>query len=63
MLNLNINSSRALAVILVFLFHLNIEILSGGFIGVDIFFVISGYVISLSLFKLIKKNNGYNFLL
>ena len=63
MLNLNINSSRALAVILVFLFHLNIEILSGGFIGVDIFFVISGYVISLSLFKLIKKKNGYNFLL
>ena len=35
---------RALAVITVLLFHLDKEIFKGGFIGVDIFFVISGFL-------------------
>ena len=55
--NYNINGSRGLAVFLVFLFHLNLNYFNGGYVGVDIFFVISGYVISQSLLKIyeVKK--------
>ncbi len=44
-----IDGLRALAVLAVMLFHLNPSWLPGGFTGVDIFFVISGYVVSASL--------------
>ena len=37
---------RALAVIMVFVFHANGTFMQGGFIGVDIFFVLSGYLIT-----------------
>lgn len=41
-----IDGLRAVAVISVFIFHLNHQWLPGGFLGVDVFFVISGFLIT-----------------
>lgn len=50
MLN-HITILRAVAVLLVLIFHFNSNMLKSGYIGVDIFFVISGYLISLISLK------------
>ena len=47
---------RAIAVIFVLLYHLNKEIFTFGYVGVDIFFVISGYVITQTLIKQFYTN-------
>jgi peptidoglycan/LPS O-acetylase OafA/YrhL len=51
-----IDGLRALAVLSVILFHAGIQSFKGGFVGVDIFFVISGYLITTIILRDIKEN-------
>ena len=44
-----VDGLRALAVVPVMLFHAGVPYIVGGFVGVDVFFVISGFLITLSL--------------
>jgi len=53
-----IDGLRALAVFAVVLYHLGIAWIPGGFLGVDLFFVISGYVITRLILDSIEGANG-----
>lgn len=57
----DIDGLRALAVLAVVAYHAFPNIIRGGFIGVDVFFVISGFLITSILIKDLKKNNTFNF--
>ncbi len=50
-----IDGLRALAVVPVILFHAGFDLFSGGFVGVDVFFVISGYLITTILIEDIEN--------
>ena len=54
----DINGLRAVAILLVVLFHTGFDWVPGGFIGVDVFFVISGFLISGQLLAEHERSNG-----
>jgi peptidoglycan/LPS O-acetylase OafA/YrhL len=51
-----IDGLRAIAVLPVIFFHAGFELFSGGYIGVDVFFVVSGYLITTILLEDIENN-------
>ena len=52
---------RGISVILVFFYHLNLSYFDYGFLGVDIFFVISGFVITSIISKEIEQTKKFDF--
>jgi peptidoglycan/LPS O-acetylase OafA/YrhL len=52
----DIEGLRAVAVLGVVLFHANVGILHGGYVGVDVFFVVSGYLITGLLWRELRKD-------
>lgn len=54
----SVDGLRAVAVIAVLLYHLGIDWIPGGFLGVDLFFVISGYVITGLILDSIERSGG-----
>ncbi len=57
----DIDGLRAFAVLSVIFFHLDFEFATGGFVGVDVFFVISGFLITGIMVKEISTTGTLNF--
>jgi peptidoglycan/LPS O-acetylase OafA/YrhL len=53
----DIDGLRAVAVLPVVLFHADVPLFAGGFVGVDVFFVISGYLITELLVRELESTN------
>jgi peptidoglycan/LPS O-acetylase OafA/YrhL len=58
---LDVEGLRGLAVALVVLFHAGVPHLAGGFVGVDVFFVISGFLITGLLLREYERNGRVSF--
>ena len=56
----SLDGLRAVAVALVMIYHLGIDWLPGGFLGVDMFFVISGYLITSLLLSELDRTSRIN---
>lgn len=57
----DIDGLRALAVLSVLFFHLGFSNFSGGFVGVDVFFVISGFLITQLITMEVRSTNAFSF--
>ncbi|AJC22645.1 acyltransferase family protein [Pandoraea pulmonicola] len=57
----HIDGLRAIAVLSVFLYHLGFPGITGGFVGVDIFFVISGYLITGIILPELQETGRFSF--
>ncbi|MGO1545672.1 MAG: acyltransferase family protein [Gulosibacter sp.] len=57
----DIQGLRAIAVVAVVLYHAGVPFLSGGYVGVDIFFVISGFLITGHLLKSLRTDGKIEF--
>jgi peptidoglycan/LPS O-acetylase OafA/YrhL len=57
----DIDGLRAVAVLCVLFFHLDFAAFSGGFVGFDVFFVISAFLITRLIFNEVKINQSFNF--
>ncbi|MBK9610173.1 acyltransferase [Candidatus Amarobacter glycogenicus] len=54
-----IDGLRAIAVLAVLLFHGDVTAVSGGFLGVEVFFVVSGYLITLLLLREFERDGRF----
>ena len=57
----DIDGLRALAVLGVMLFHLGVSAFPGGYVGVDVFFVISGFLITRLIRDEIQRSGSFSF--
>ena len=57
----DIQGLRAIAVMLVLLYHSGVSALSGGYVGVDVFFVISGFLITTHLLEALERGGRIRF--
>ena len=57
----HIDGLRAVAVLSVIFYHFNFPFFSGGFVGVDVFFVISGYLITSLILNETSRTGTFNF--
>jgi peptidoglycan/LPS O-acetylase OafA/YrhL len=57
----HVDGLRAVAIVVVLLFHLDVRAFKNGYLGVDWFFVISGFLISRQLVEELSANGSINF--
>ena len=57
----DVEGLRAVAILAVVLYHAHVGVFSGGYVGVDVFFVISGYLITDHLFREVRERGTISF--